>query len=185
MVKTQQVLVEICPQCNTLHRYHVDNGLMREVGASEHVCKGVLGYKRVPQEQNATKGKDGEAPEPIPILCDYNVTPSDTNLYTIKRWSFAQRRQFYKQSRIFDVATGTAQGRLDPDIMVWVLLNGITASPVPLNTRDEIDNADVDGALLEALHGMILDYNTPPLSQSSVLRQESTRRMQALLPKTN
>jgi hypothetical protein len=167
-LKTKELLIEICPECNTLHVYDVNAGLIEH---QKNVPCGTILKEAVP----GSKEKD--------ILCEYAFKPDEYNIFTIRRWSYRERQKFYNLVGAFDqpITPGSTESmklNIKPEIMDQALQMGVTNSPSPLKTKTDLDNTELDGAILEALYTEILDFNMPPLAQPSALRRRSTQTTQ-------
>lgn len=175
MDRNKDVLIELCPICNRLHTYFLTAGIFDGLGKERIICETPIGEK--PDEDDDS--------EMIPILCSHVVEPNDeTNMFIVKRWSFRERQKFYKLVGVFleksDVPSIKAlKVNLNPKVMDWAILNSTVKSPFPLKEKADLDNEEVDGCILEALYGAIVEWNAPPLAQSSVSQRRFTRTTRA------
>lgn len=168
-LKTKSVLIEICPKCGTLHMLDIVEGLIK--GQKNIKCGTEID---IILAQDLNK-KDK------PVLCDYFVEPKEENTFTIRRWSYRERQDFYNLVGAFNqpITPGSNESmklNIKPEIMDKGIIMSVVESPMPLKTKTDLDNTELDGAILEALYSLILDYNMPPLAQSSISRRQSTRR---------
>lgn len=192
-LKTRDLLLEICPKCNAIHTHHLVGGdggwIIESLGAPELQCGSQIGW--IPKEK-ITEEEQKQSVPLVPKLCDYQITPrngTDGNIFTIRRWSFRERQNFYKLLNTYNqpATPGTMaplKGNLNPEVMDWVILTGIVRSPMPLKEAKDLANSDLDGALMEALSSEILDFNAPPLAPSSALRQRFIRTTRSSAPTT-
>lgn len=161
MQQNKDVLIEICPVCNALHRYFLTEGVLDGIGKSQIQCG----------RQIALLPPEREGDKPVPVLCDYVIEPKESNTFTIRRWKFRERQQFYSLlGSLKDTNIGSVQNlmlTIQPKVMDWALTTTTVKSPSPLKTKEDLDKTELDGNILEALYGSILVWNSPPLIQSS------------------
>ncbi len=162
--KTRDVLVESCPKCNALHIHGLINGLLDGLGKTEIPCGNQVGWG---------PPKDNDSKELTPILCDYGITPRTDNTYTVRHFSLRERQEY--NALISNISKDDKLPNLNPKLMDFGLMHGVTKSPMPLKTKQNIDEAQVDGMILEAVYYAVLEYNAPPLAPSSGLRPLSTQ----------
>lgn len=176
-LRTKDVLIEICPKCNTIHTYYVTGGIFDGLAKDTMSCGTQTG------ELPAKEGEKG----PTSILCDYIIKPRegpDGNMFTIKRWNFRDRQEWYTitsevAKTITPGNTAALRINLTPKVMDFAITHSIIKSPLPLQKEEDLKNPILDGAILDALYSVILDWNTPPLARSSTLRQRFIRTTQA------
>lgn len=122
----------------------------------------------------------GESEKPITVLCGYIIKPKIENTFTIRRWSYRERQEFYKAIGAYEVpvtpgSTTNLKLSIRPEIIDKAIMMSVVKSPVPLSTLEDLNNKNLDGAVLEALYGEILDFNTPPLAPLSTSRRRFIR----------
>jgi hypothetical protein len=180
--KTKDIFIEICPKCNALHVLKIAGSLFEELGRDETVCGAAFGSTRDPKTGQITA-----------VQCDYILKVrdgADGNLWTIRRWTFRERQEFYRLIGTFGrpITPGSAEAltiNIDPKIMDYAINTCLVKGPVTLKTKEELDNSKFDGAILEALYSQIIAWNSPPLVQSSISRQRSIPTIPPLPPTTN
>jgi len=123
--------------------------------------------------------KEGEL---VPETCDYIIKSNDQNTFTVKRWTFKERQDFYSMIGTFKepITPGSVTSlklNIKPEIMNWVLKLTVVKSPMPLKEDKDLMDPSIDGAILESVYGVCLDWNNPPLAASSVSQLRSTRRI--------
>jgi len=176
-LKTKDVLIEICARCNTLHVYNLIGGLIDPLGKDSMACNTQI----------------GELPDPekglVPILCTEVVKVSSNNTFTIRRWSFKERQEFYNVIGAFKepVNPGSIDSlrlNIKPEVMNWAIKKSVVKAPMPLQTDTDLDSATLDGTIMEALYGEILRWNAPPLAQLSVSLRRSIQRIRPFAMET-
>jgi hypothetical protein len=165
--KTKDILIEICPECNTLHVDRLTNGIIESRGKAEIVCNTKIGMLDT---------EDPEHKTPTPILCTHKIKPTESNTFKIRRWTYRERQEFYRLTGTF-TQTGEGQSsgvKVTSDVMDFAITTCAVKSPEPLKTKEDLDKTTLDGAILDILYTQILAWNSPPLAPFSVSRQRST-----------
>ncbi len=163
--KTRDVLVEVCPNCNALHIHGLVNNTFDGLGKSEMPCGNQIGWE---------PPKDKDSKELTPIFCDHVIAPRTDNTYTVRHFSLRERQEYNTLLTTLQKES-EKMANLNPKLMDYALIHGVVSGPIPLKTKENIDNAQVDGMILEAVYYAVLEYNAPPLAPSSGLRQLSTQ----------
>ena len=182
-LKTKDLLIEICPVCNALHTYRLTDGVLDGIGKNEIPCGTHLGLE--PEQRPLAPGEERKS-----VFCTHIIKPTTENSYTIRRWNFRERQQFYELIGTFSQApqqpgsVASLKLNISPQVMDFAILHGTVKSPTSLKNKEDLDRADLDGAVLEALYSEVVDYNTPPLSQSSTLRRRFLRTTRNSAPET-
>lgn len=160
-MRTRDVFIEICPECNTLHVVNLKNKKFPRGDETTLTCKMPVDFEEATEE-----GKD-----PVPIECGHEIQLSEEhNIYTVKRWTFKERSTFYEKAGVFEGKAPTiAQLKLsiNEEDLNWVLRTATIKAPIDL-TEENI--GEMDGAIAESLFGAIMTFNMPPLGRSSVSR---------------
>jgi hypothetical protein len=174
VAKTKEVILEICPICGVMHRLYLTNGVFDFMaGKTEFACGTIVGYLDL---------KEGEK-QPTPVLCGYKVSPRLDNVFVVKRWTYAKRIEYYTLMGAWKAGFSANLQEMkltsSPEVVQWVLTNGTEKAPISV-APDKV--GEENGILIEALHGAILEFNAPPLSQSSISQLQFIHQTQ-LLPR--
>jgi len=128
-------------------------------------------------------GGDIFTPDREEVLCNAKlmVKPGEGgNVFQIRNWDFNERTEFYRLAGVFKagakISTDMRQLSIDitPEQLRFALKHGVMSAPFPM-TDEEIGKQD--GSLLEAVYGLVLEWNMPPPSRSSVSQLPSIHRM--------
>jgi len=176
-LKTKDVLIDICPRCNTLHVYNLIGGLIDPLGKDSIPCDAQIG-----ELPDLEKGS-------VPVLCTEVIKVSQSNTFTIRRWNFKERQEFYNVIGAFKepVNPGSIDSlrfNIRPEVMNWAIKKSTVKAPMPLQTDADLESATLDGTIMETLYGEILRWNAPPLAQLSVSLRRSTQRIRPFATET-
>jgi hypothetical protein len=173
--RTREVVVEICPDCNALHIHGVTGGLLDGLGKKDVPCGVQIGWEPPPE------GADDK--ELKPILCKHIITPVAENIFVIRHFTLKERRE---HKAIYDAVFKANKDDVasNSELMDYVLLHGVVKAPFATNVKEDLENAPVNGMILEAVYYAVLEFNAVPLAPSNGLRLQSTRTPQNSATKT-